>query len=136
MTYAIGQTFENRYPPEAAAWCNHNNASIRKEGTTYVIVANPLPTPEEVQASLTQAVQDRLDQEAQALGYDSCLSVCSYADTGVSKFDSEGSAFRAWRSAVWQSCYAILDQVKAGERPIPTESELLAELPTLEIRYE
>ena len=134
--FEIGQTFEGRYPPEAAAWCNNHNAYIVKRGTTYVIEEVPAPTPEEIQARLTQAVQDRLDSEAQALGYDSCLSVCSYADTGVAKFDAEGAAFRSWRSAVWQSCYAILDAVKAGQRPIPTEGELLAELPALEIVYE
>lgn len=27
-TYAIGQTFENTYQPEAAQWCNENNAFI------------------------------------------------------------------------------------------------------------
>lgn len=99
----------------------------------------PEPTVEEeqarIQAELTSAVQRVLDNKAQELIYDSCLSVCSYIDTGVSKFDAEGKAFRAWRSAVWAKGYEILAQVQAGQRGIPTESELIAELPELVIEY-
>lgn len=44
-------------------------------------------------------------------------------------------SFRAWRSAVWAKGYEILAQVQAGERGIPTEVELIAELPELVIDY-
>ena len=94
------------------------------------------PTPEEIQKQLTDAVQRVLDSKAQELNYDTCLSVCSYIDTGVPKFDAEGKAFRAWRSAVWAKGYEILAQVQSGERSIPTEEELIAELPVLVIDYE
>ena len=101
------------------------------------IVAVPYgDTPEEVQAMLTAKVQKYLDTTAQKLGYDSCLSVCSYVDTGVAKFDEEGEAFRKWRSVVWAKGYEIVAQVQASTRPIPTEEELFAELPTLELDRE
>ena len=110
-------------------------ATIRR----FQIVAIPEPTQEELQAriqkQLTDAVQRVLDNKAQELNYDSCLSVCSYIDTGVSRFDAEGKAFRAWRSAVWAKGYEILAQVQAGEREIPTEAELIGELPELVIEY-
>lgn len=89
----------------------------------------------QIQAQLTNAVQYVLDAKAQELFYDNCLSVCSYIDTGVPKFDAEGKAFRAWRSAVWAKGYEILAQVQSGERGIPSEEELLAELPELVIDY-
>lgn len=89
----------------------------------------------ETQKQLTDAIQHVLDTKAQELNYDSCLSVCSYVDTGVSKFDDEGRAFRAWRSAVWAKGYEILAEVQAGEREMPTGDELLAMLPALEISY-
>lgn len=88
-----------------------------------------------IQAQLTQAVQHVLDTKAQELLYDNCLSVCSYIDTGVPKFDAEGKAFRAWRSAVWAKGYEILAEVQAGKREIPTEEELIAGLPQLVIEY-
>ena len=57
MNYKIGQTFKGTYPPEAAVWCNTNNAHIEKQGEQYVIVANapaPEPTLEEQVSSLEQ----------------------------------------------------------------------------------
>lgn len=90
----------------------------------------------EIQKQLTDVVQCVLDTKAQELNYDNCLSVCSYIDTGVPKFDAEGKAFRAWRSAVWAKGYAILAEVQECKREIPTEEELLAELPELVIVYE
>lgn len=89
----------------------------------------------EIQKQLTDAVQRVLDSKAQELLYDNCLSVCSYIDTGVPKFDAEGKAFRSWRSAVWAKGYEILAQVQSGQRAIPTEAELIAELPQLVINY-
>lgn len=124
---------------ELANWCNNNNAFIEDCGDYYEVKAIPEPTIEELQAQiqkqLTDAVQHVLDTKAQELNYDNCLSVCSYIDTGVPKFDAEGKAFRAWRSAVWAKGYEILAQVQAGERDVPTEAELLAELPELVIEY-
>ncbi len=97
------------------------------------------PTQEEIeaqiQARLTNAIQRHLDSEAKKLNYDSCLSVCSYINTGIAKFDSEGEAFRVWRSAVWAKGYKILDLVKSGEMAIPSEEELIAMLPELVIEY-
>lgn len=91
--------------------------------------------PIQVQQQLTDAVQRVLDNKAQELNYDNCLSVCSYIDTGVPKFDAEGKAFRTWRSQVWAKGYEILAQVQAGQRAIPTEEQLLSELPKLSIQY-
>lgn len=45
MNYKIGQTFKGTYPPEAAVWCNANNAHIEVKDGQYIIVANP-PIPE------------------------------------------------------------------------------------------
>lgn len=144
MNFFIGQIFDSIYPPEAAQWCNKNNSYIEEiepvNGVRrFQIKAIQEPTAEEknaqIRAQLTNAVQRVLDNEAQKLNYDSCLSVCSYVDTGVSKFDDEGKAFRAWRSAVWAKGYEILNAVLAGECEIPTEEEVLAELPSLAIVY-
>ena len=46
MNYKIGQTFKGTYPPEAAIWCNANNAHIEATAGQYVIVDNPaIPEP-------------------------------------------------------------------------------------------
>ena len=139
MDFEYGQKLETR-DPYAVEWCNNHGATLVANGDGWVIEKFPEPTPQEVaeriQNELTDAVQNVLDSKAQELNYDNCLSVCSYIDTGVARFDAEGKAFRAWRSAVWAKGYEILAQVQAGQRGIPTESELLAELPELVIVYD
>ena len=55
MNYKIGQTFKETYPPEAAVWCNANNAHIEVLDGVYTIVENaPVaePTIEEQVAKL------------------------------------------------------------------------------------
>lgn len=50
MNYKIGQIFKGTYPPEAAVWCNANNAHIEVLDGVYTIVENapaPEPTTEE-----------------------------------------------------------------------------------------
>lgn len=144
MAFKINQVFEGTYPPEVSGWCNNNRAYITEieslNGTRrFQIVSIPEPTEEEksqqLQAKYTSLIQSILDSEAHKLGYDNCLSVCSYVNTGVQKFDDEGIAFRTWRSAVWAKGYELLAEVQTGEREIPTEEELVKLLPKLTITY-
>lgn len=140
----INQIFEKKLSlielQKVANWCNDNRATLKDEGDYYLVVARPESTQEEINAEaqrrLTQVIQDHLDSKAQELNYDSCLSVCSYVDTGVEKFDKEGRAFREWRSAVWNKGYEILNACLAGEREIPNAEELIAELPQLNLETE
>lgn len=92
-------------------------------------------TAADTQKFYTTIIQNHLDEKASLLGYDSCLSVCSYGDTGVQKFDDEAASFKKWRSAVWAKGYEILGECLAGTRPIPTVEELIALLPELVIEY-
>ena len=119
---------------ECANWCNENNATIEDKGDYYECVEIPVhvPTAEEIQQQLTAAVQRHMDTTVQTRGYDNILSACSYVNTGIERFDIEGSACRDWRSTVWDKCYAILAEVKAGTRAVPTAEELISELPKLE----
>lgn len=92
----------------------------------------PPPTPEQIQAAKVALVQKHMDDAARELRYDDIKTACTYADEpAVPKFQAEGQAFRAWRSEVWATCYSILDDVNAGLRDIPTDEELIAELPEL-----
>lgn len=79
--------------------------------------------------ALVSAVQAHMDLTAQERGYDGMLSLCSYASDPEPRFLQEGQAGIDWRSAVWTKCHEVLAAVEAGERPAPTEAELIAELP-------
>jgi len=78
---------------------------------------------------LTSAIQSMLDDKAKERNYDSILSLCTYATSTAAKFSAEGQAGVSWRDEVWAKGYSILADVEAGTRSIPTESELLSELP-------
>ena len=79
---------------------------------------------------LTSAVQSMLDETARERGYDSILSLCSYATSTAAKFSAEGQAGVSWRDEVWAQGYSILADVESGARAIPTVDELLSELPS------
>lgn len=56
--FYIGQIFDGIYPPEAAVWCNTNNAYIKDLGNKkYEICAVPAPTVDEKKAAV-RAVRD------------------------------------------------------------------------------
>lgn len=81
---------------------------------------------------LTDAVQAHMDATAKARGYDNLMSAVTYADEPtILAFQEEGMAFRAWRSQVWDYCYAQLAAVLNGQRAVPTVEELISELPAL-----
>lgn len=94
----------------------------------------PDPSPAEIEAAKIDVVQQCMDDAARALRYDNITTAITYAEEpAVPKFQSEGRAFRAWRSLVWAFCYGLLDDVKAGRREVPTDEDLIASLPVLEL---
>jgi hypothetical protein len=84
-----------------------------------------------VQRELVSLVQSQLNGVARERGYDNIVSLCSYATSGVERFATEARAGIMWRDNVWATCYQILADVEAGDRPEPTPEQLLAELPTI-----
>ena len=107
---------------------------INPDGTLFIIPPY-VPTVEEqmeaIKQELINAVQSWMDGVAQTRGYDNIHTACSYVNSTDEIFAAEGTACLAWRDTVWRTCYAMLDEVLAGEREIPTKEELLAELPKL-----
>ena len=89
------------------------------------------PTPGQIIAQCTGAVQQHLDTFARTRNYDGILSAATYATSQVPKFKAEGQYAVEARDATWAKCYEVLAAVEAGSRPIPTPDELIAELPAL-----
>lgn len=87
--------------------------------------------PDDVRKELVDAVQLHLDQTVRTRNYDSMISCCSYANSGVTQFATEAAAAIIWRDAVWVHCYQVLVDVNNNLRPTPTTEELISELPTI-----
>lgn len=97
------------------------------------MLLEPVQTPEEIQSEkqrlVETTVQQILDDEAKANGYDSIISACTYA-TSTGTFGAEGQSFVNWRDAVWTHLYALLASVQNGTITEPTLEEIIAGLPT------
>lgn len=89
----------------------------------------------QIQATLTQVVQNALDNFAKTRNYDGILSVCSYANSTNPKFKAEADYCVQLRDDTWAAGYIILDQVKSGFRAIPTAEELIALLPVSSAKW-
>lgn len=94
----------------------------------------PPPTEAALIATISAAVQAHMDAAAKHFGYDDIKSAVTYADEPVvPKFQHDGIAFRAWRSLVWEKCYAMLAQAKSGEIEPMSAEQVIAELPPLNL---
>lgn len=85
-----------------------------------------------LQKSIVEATQQRLDDFAKERGYDGILSACTYASSAVPKFQTEGQYCANSRDDTWATLYAILGEVQAGTRAVPTGfGDIEADLPEL-----
>lgn len=88
-------------------------------------------TPEQTVARLEAALDRHLDSVANSYRYESIRTMVTYDGDPYHKFDAEGKAAKAWRSACYTLSIEIMDDVLAGNRPIPTEEELIALMPII-----
>ena len=120
-------------PEESRSYQLYHQATAGEFGTVAPY-SPPALTPEQKNKAIADMVQAHLDATAQVYGFDDIRNAVSYADEpAVPSFQTHGLALRAWRSLVWQKCYAVLAQVEAGEIVEPSGAELMAMLPTLNI---
>lgn len=92
------------------------------------------PKPVEVtdliwQARKSDVIQRHLDNTAQGYGYTNIFTATTYATSQSPKFGPEGIAFRDWRDQVWAAGYQIISDVKNGLRTMPSDDNLIQELP-------
>lgn len=125
---------------EAAHWCNETQkATIEDMGDWYEVVALPEPSEEEIRESLFRQyqdiIQDKLDSEAQKLGYDNADRVIARQNSTNPKYRAEGVAFNQWYDDLWGFGLDMLNKVEAGEIEIPTPEDFEAMLPELSIEY-
>lgn len=89
MTFQIGQTFTEEYPPEVAVWCNENNAYIKADGSSYTIVAISEPELPELKAIKLNEINATYQQAIATL-------TPTYPDDERLTFDKQEQEARAW----------------------------------------
>lgn len=98
------------------------------------VLFNVVPKPREVtdpiwQTRKSDVIQRHLDSTAQGYGYTNIFTATTYATSLSPRFGPEGIAFRDWRDVVWAAGYQIIADVKANLLAMPSDAELLTELP-------
>lgn len=88
--------------------------------TAEDIAARAANAQANLQSSIVQQTQQRLDVFAQTRGYDGILSASTYATSAVPKFAAEGQCAVAARDATWAALYTLLADVQAGIALMPT----------------
>ncbi len=91
----------------------------------------PPPTRDELFMTFISAIQAHLDSFARTRNYDGIMSATTYATSTLPRFQAEGRYAIEARDMTWTAGYAVMDDVLAGKRPMPTINEVLAELPPL-----
>lgn len=103
--------------------------AVTGEVTTFEAVPVEV-TPEQIAAQLEAAVDAHINATAQAKGYDSRIT-CALRAGYVNPWQAEGAAFGVWMDNCYTYCYQVMADVQAAVRTVPTEAELIAELPPM-----
>ena len=121
---------DQRYEFSAAdqAGIDAKLASERCYGTPDERIVTVVDLAPEEAATARQAavaaVQSRLDSMAQAWGYDSMLSLCTYATSKIPRFAAEGKIGANFRDDTW----AVVDK---RQHDVMSEAELMTVLPPI-----
>lgn len=125
----------------------HPSQMTDDEKLLYKLGIKSKPSKDEIQRlrisyakrNLDNAVLAHLEKIAISRGYGdggktpmaAINSITSYINDKNPIFASEAQVFKDYRSDIWTLCAKINSDVEKGLRPIPTEEELLAELPKI-----
>lgn len=130
--------------PDGSFVINHNGlpyhvtpddplfAAAQAEGEDAPFEPAPAPpTPEELLASFTAAIDGHVETTARAKGYNGAAHLASYAASTVPAWAAEATAFISWRDAVWVHGIGLLAEIEAGTATIPTPDDVIAALPEI-----
>ena len=87
-------------------------------------------TPEEIQNEFIAKIQTRLDDFVRTRGYDNMLSACTYANSNIPQFATEGNKAIGLRDLTWSKSYELLDNAISSKN-IPSWESFEAQLPEL-----
>lgn len=79
-----------------------------------------------------EAIENHVDQTARAKAYSGAVSLASYVNSSIPTWQAEAATFVLWRDSVLAYAYEQMALVQAGQRPQPSVSDLIAELPAIQ----
>lgn len=85
-----------------------------------------------IQKTLEAAIDAHIAGVMAARGYDSITSCITYWGCANKRWDSDARDALAWRTAVWEKAYELLNAWQAEEVQMLTPEQVVAELPVIE----
>lgn len=86
-------------------------------------------TSEQIVARLDAAIESHIQATVKAMGYNNLERMAVYLSSTNTTWAAEATAAPIWVTALWEKALAIQADVEAKNRPIPSEIELIAEMP-------
>ena len=110
-----------------------NGITVSQAEIDEALVTQSALEQKSIQELYLKATDEHLNAKAKEYGYDDIKTAVTYADEpSVAKFQTEGQAFRTWRSLVYAYLYEQMELVQNETRTAPASiEELIAELPTI-----
>lgn len=140
MTMLAGSLWRVERDDVAKTWVAvEDNSTIERFGFTRAdfpdakapdLPEYPVQSPEQIQQDIEAALNAHIDSVARAKGYDSRITATLRAGY-PNPWQAEGIAFGAWMDACYAKAFEIMTAVQAGTRAVPTEAELIAEMPQI-----
>jgi hypothetical protein len=82
----------------------------------------------EARHRITRAIDDRIEAQARAMGYNSAASLAGYSGSTAPQYREEALAFIAWRDQCWLSAFEVLNKAEQTG-VVPTVEAVLDALP-------
>lgn len=121
--------------PEIDTTQQYGELVVYLDRVEWSVEPRPAPTVEAVMAALELAVDQHIESVARAKRYGtatispraSCVSYAGFPNP----FQAEAIKYAQWVAACYVRCGELIAEVEAGQRPTPTEAELIALLPVM-----
>lgn len=78
------------------------------------------------------AIKQNFDTVAQEKQFDGEVSIATYVTSLNEQWKAQADTFIAWRDSVWQYAYQEFAKFQNGERPMPSISDFIKELPVIQ----
>lgn len=129
--FAVEQTAQPAFNPLTQRVAEVAPVGRRQTWAVIDLTADELPAAVQKFIKPYQDAMDALfDRTAQAKQYDD-RKTCALRAGYVGPFQTEGTAFAQWMDGCYALGYQIIEEVKAGQREIPSVGEFLALLPVM-----
>jgi len=98
---------------------------------SQIVLATPIQkTSAQIAQELEQSIDRHIDAVAKADKWDSRIT-CAMRAGYPNLWQNKAIAFGQWMDACYAHCIQVQAAVVAGTRPVPTESQLISELPIM-----